>query len=463
MPTDTYEGCVYGTNPDDPHYKLSTDDLESIRSQMMGLPIRVEHETNTIGSVIASAIDSSGRLNIKYTLSDDVAGWAAAQLINQGDLPELSLNHTEYGDGRKVPKEVSLVVKGARPDTKIFRNETNEAFCGAEYKKKVTPTVQQTIAASAGTLRPTEITPEMSHANASEPIKDTTMTSLASTEAAPVVAEAVAPPAAEAMVTDFTSDQPNAKKARTEEPTDAPVTDAEPDHAEILQELTSKLDPASAEKLYASYGHLMQQVIEGRTNMTNLQKENQLMETASERQKEMSKHTAQDVTRVLNDLYKTYGAPGAQITPEDQSAVEKSMMENPSFMSALQPLVVAASAINKRHHEIDQRETSQELLKKQAEISVLQRQMHLQGQMGGHVAAADLWKPVPENARDQPIAAAAPMVEVAASVKTAPAPDTGKVIPSWLQNQIGNYTSGFQQNRMYKTDFNTAIRAPAQP
>ena len=460
MSVDTYEGCVYGTNPDDPHYKLSASDLESIRSQMKGLPIRVEHERNTIGSVLASDIDSSGRLNIKYALSDDAAGWAAAQLINQGDLPELSLKHTEYGDGRKVPKEVSLVVKGARPDTKIFRNETNGLFCGVEYKNKATPTVQQTIAASAGTVRPTEITPTMSDVSAPEPIKDTSMTVPPATDATPVAMEPVAP--ADAMASPAGDDQPNAKKARTEGPADTPVTNQEPDHAEILQELTAKLDPASAEKLYNSYGHLMQQVIEGRANMTNLQKENQIMESASERQKEMAKHTAQDVTRVLNDLYKTYGAPGTQITPEDRSVVEKSMMENPSFMSALQPIVVAASAINQRQHEVDQRETNKELLKKQAEISVLQRQMHLQGQMGGHVEAADLWKNVPEIAHEKPVAAAAPMVEVAASGKKAAAPD-GKVIPSWLQNQIGNYTSGFQQNRMYKTDFNTTIRAPAQP
>jgi len=428
MTVDTYEGCVYGRSPDDPHYKISAVDLESIRMQLPGLPIRVEHEQNTIGSVIASVIDANGRLNVTYALSDNAAGWAAAQLINQGDLPELSLNHTEYGDGRKVPKEVSLVVKGARPDTQIFRNRANDLFSGAEYKNKVPYTEHK------------EAHPKHSVASMSD--------SMAETPQATASAEVVVPSA------DPTGGDQGTKLEHFK------ANNSEPDHADILQDLTSKLDVASAEKLYASYGHLMQQVIESRNTMANLQNANNIMEKASERQKEMAKHTAQDVTRVLNDLYKTYGPPGTQITPEEKSIVEKSMVENPSFMNALQPLVVAASAITRRQSELENQQFNKTLLQKQAEISVLQRQMHLHSQMGAHVDATDLWKPMPAAAVVEHPAPA--MIEVAASGKRKAPDGSVNVIPAWLQDQIGCYASGFQQNRMYKSDFNTNIRTHTQ-
>ena len=61
---------------------------------------------------------------------------------------------------------------------------------------------------------------------------------------------------------DTVADGPVAKKAKVgNEPVQSsPTTGSEPDHAEILSQVAGKLDGASADKLYASYGHLMQQV-----------------------------------------------------------------------------------------------------------------------------------------------------------------------------------------------------------
>ena len=94
-----FQGCIYSTRPNDPHYQLSQKELGVLESQLVGLPVRVEHCERGIGKITKSWIDDSGRAFVEWEMDDDVRGWGASKLINVGSVSQLSLKHAVYSDG----------------------------------------------------------------------------------------------------------------------------------------------------------------------------------------------------------------------------------------------------------------------------------------------------------------------------------------------------------------------------
>lgn len=113
-----YFGVVYGSHPTDPFYKLSREDLQKM--DLVGLPVKLEHSDKTVGVITHSKLLDNGTLMIKYKLNSNVSGYVVDQLINDGHLTELSMSHVDNGI-TKTPTEVSVVFKGARPETKIIK------------------------------------------------------------------------------------------------------------------------------------------------------------------------------------------------------------------------------------------------------------------------------------------------------------------------------------------------------
>lgn len=46
----SYTGTVYAQTPDDPLYVLSLDELTTMCPQLVGLPVRVEHQVRGAGA-----------------------------------------------------------------------------------------------------------------------------------------------------------------------------------------------------------------------------------------------------------------------------------------------------------------------------------------------------------------------------------------------------------------------------
>ena len=78
----------------------------------------MEHNDLNVGVVTESWIEGE-RVMVRCRLDDTPRGWGLSKLVKIGDVAELSLKHALYSDGKLVPIEVSVVGKGARPETVI--------------------------------------------------------------------------------------------------------------------------------------------------------------------------------------------------------------------------------------------------------------------------------------------------------------------------------------------------------
>ena len=110
-------------------YLNSNDNLQEKAMAMKGTPLRVEHNTAAVGSVLSSWI---GPDQCMYALAEiDVSkmgGAVAAACVKSGRLAEFSLGYKsrmiQEPDGNlrvgsKTIQELSIVANGARPDCRI--------------------------------------------------------------------------------------------------------------------------------------------------------------------------------------------------------------------------------------------------------------------------------------------------------------------------------------------------------
>lgn len=121
----------------DPNYRgvyfADRDDLPAHAAAMGGTPLRVEHITQPVGSVLSAwtALDGS-----MYALAEinvqQPGGAMAAACVTAGRFNEFSLGYTSrmsrdtsgiLNVGNKRIQELSLVRMGARPDCKIICHE----------------------------------------------------------------------------------------------------------------------------------------------------------------------------------------------------------------------------------------------------------------------------------------------------------------------------------------------------
>ena len=121
----------------DPNYRgvyfAAKDDMQAHAAGMGGTPLRVEHTTKPVGSVLSAWTAEDGSM---YALAEiDVqhpTGAVAAACVHAGRFSEFSLGYTSrmsrdtsgrlHVDCKKI-RELSLVRVGARPNCKIICRE----------------------------------------------------------------------------------------------------------------------------------------------------------------------------------------------------------------------------------------------------------------------------------------------------------------------------------------------------
>jgi hypothetical protein len=125
-PKNTFWGCIYDSpvgrgaipGPRD----LTIDEIKSMN--LIGLPIRVEHQEGDVGRVIDCRIDPlTGKTEVCFELSTSPSGIAARSMIQNESIRQLSLKHLVYPNRVMVPEEVSLCIKGARPQTDVYKTK----------------------------------------------------------------------------------------------------------------------------------------------------------------------------------------------------------------------------------------------------------------------------------------------------------------------------------------------------
>ena len=167
---------------------LKRDEMASFASALRGKPIYVEHDASQrVGTVAHAWATEDDALHVLFETDEDhFAGHLAANLIKSGVCHELSLGHdvsiSQSADGPtrvtdKTPNEVSLVVKGARANTRIHawgRNtRSSEPTTVGEYICH-RPSDERTMDEPSPTPPPTEPTAEPT----AEPTNDEAPTSV---------------------------------------------------------------------------------------------------------------------------------------------------------------------------------------------------------------------------------------------------------------------------------------------
>lgn len=124
-------GCINPPPVDDPDYRgiyFNSKDIMSATAskQLGGVPLLVEHSTQSVGSIISAWTANNGSM---FALAEiDVkrpGGALAAEFVKSGRLGEFSLGYTarmmrckqtgNFKSDSKQIHELSLVKKGARP------------------------------------------------------------------------------------------------------------------------------------------------------------------------------------------------------------------------------------------------------------------------------------------------------------------------------------------------------------
>lgn len=127
-----FYGCVY-RNPEKELSKcrkttggapfdLTRTHLNKFASMLVGLPIRVEHADSNVGEIIGAEQDrETGSLFVAFKFDNTLGGIAAREYVSGNATSELSLRHDYYPGLEHIkPVEVSIVKRGARPDTNII-------------------------------------------------------------------------------------------------------------------------------------------------------------------------------------------------------------------------------------------------------------------------------------------------------------------------------------------------------
>jgi len=124
--------CVHPKGEDVDYDGLYFRDSELARAaeQLRGCPVLVEHDSDPVGRVIHAYQDKTDRkLYAVFESNDSFGGCVSGALIRSGLTGEVSLGHdcsiAHSADGSqkvvdKIPRELSIVQKGAREGTRIL-------------------------------------------------------------------------------------------------------------------------------------------------------------------------------------------------------------------------------------------------------------------------------------------------------------------------------------------------------
>lgn len=108
-------------------------ELSALANELVGKPLCIEHLPDSVGTIRSAWVGSkTPELYALFETNDQFNGLLAKNLIEKGVCQDLSLAHNVVVDNNRVVDktavEVSIVTKGARPNTHIyaFDSRTNE-------------------------------------------------------------------------------------------------------------------------------------------------------------------------------------------------------------------------------------------------------------------------------------------------------------------------------------------------
>ena len=400
---ETFVGCVYADQPNDPVYRLSEEDLQKMTPELVGLPLRVEHGTRNAGRVVEAWRDG-GRVLVRAQLNDDASGWGLNKLIRTGDVAELSLKHLEYpqkgAPPKKVPIEVSVVEAGARPNTRI------EAPAAAHY-------ITASAASRAAVMADAQASVPVPAAAAPSPVPAAPVVEIslpvdaAAAAPQPTVAAAAAAVAGEKRARDeqgrFLPDEERRQKLRS---------DAEKMMAVAEAVLPHVRDPMLSQQFVASITDMLQNSVASESVLAKKQSEMADLIAAAGSTKSTQKQMAKEIVEGIVTLWREL-TPGKKIEESDMQHMMEVYESNPRFAYLSQPMVVAASAVATMNARKDQERLAAQLEAAKAAMAQMTSQL---GAYGGVSEAP----PVPQwsaPAPPQPPIAAAQVVAVAASAR----------------------------------------------
>lgn len=388
-----FSGCIYNDEPDDDFYKLSVDDLKQMR--LVGLPIRVEHHDTDSGEVLDSWVSDEGKAYVKWKFADNPRGWALAKLVRDGKVCELSLKHAEYGDGTKEAMEVSVVERGARPQTFIHRGRAVKYICASlRFKEEMADQQQPRYYErnADGTFAPVKEVPAAAQQVAAA--------------AAPQQQPAAAPAAPVA-------EEPTKKR----EPTES--LDARRMKVAKLAQVAEKILPLLSDSdlsgaLVGSISDVIEYSTETESLIGALANEKQQLLAESEKFKNRDKSLAKEIVDGIVSLWGDLTLP--PMDEDKKRCMLRVYEENPDFAHASQQMIIAASKIGQLKQAAQTVVQKSQLEILQDQLRMAQQKISAIGNMQGvppASAPAPSWVPVaPQQA--------APMVSVAASGKEAP-------------------------------------------
>ena len=235
-------------------FDLTGDELRAMK--LVDLPIRLEHtDTNLydVGRTTEVKIEASGRTSVKFKLHDTPAGWATNQLISDNTIRELSLGHEYFPcDERVEAKEVSIVFKGARPGSFIYKHIND--FNNIEADKPI----RMEASDAQNTAPPAEVT--------ETPVPLT---------AAPV------------ETTQF---------AETHKPAPAPPSSSV---EEFLNRASATMEPHLQKELFENFASVLNQRRELKDKLEKVSAENKTLNDVKEKMHESHTNLAKEITTVM--------------------------------------------------------------------------------------------------------------------------------------------------------------------
>jgi len=376
-----YQGCIYSTRPNDPHYQLSRDELASIDSQLKGLPVRVEHCDKSIGKILRSWIDESGRSFVEWEMDDDVRGWGASKLINVGAVAQLSLKHEVYPDGTVRAIEVSICEQGARPDTDITArvdasSGVVEPFAAAT--KYITPGQPVLVAASSREMDQELVAKAAAIvAEAMQKQSDTAAAAAAAETAAPAPVAQVAHTEPESNKRPRESDDNETRRKKVQ-------TDAERlmKSAELA---AATMEPADADALISSLRDVIGNQVNSEKVIGVTQVQLAEMLAKANEQKTTHKDLAKDIVEGIVTLWGEL-TPDRTVTASDRQFMQDVYESNPRFAILSQPMVIAASSLAKRGVERKATDLEIKLAETRSLVGMMSSQLNAFGNMGADPA-----------------------------------------------------------------------------
>jgi hypothetical protein len=415
-----FSGIIYDfDHPEAPEsgtwYHLTPEDMLSMPS-LVGLPIRVEHEEDIdVGEIVSCSV-VNGKACVRGRLKDGPRGWAAKQLMRTKDIKELSLRHAEFvrpADGKvvhRVPIEVSLVAKGARPGSIITASKTSSPYLLLLSRHIKAGAASAPHAMDAGAPPQAAAVPQAVAA----PVP----AAVAGGEAATATNNALAAGLAAAVPTNVTADEREAKRARTEDNA----------HVTFAQAIAAKVaDPDTLHSILNYVAQNMEQSVATESELVKFSEEKQAMQKKEQAMKDTNKTQVMEAVNVINNLYK-HIVPNMNVSDAARESFTDMLISNaalkPEIIEFLRPMSVAASAIAAQQQKAETTNKEVELKAAMDNIARLSQKLVAARNLGATPAVHPNWQqqqqqaPAPVAAAMPPPAwqmAAPPMVDVAAS------------------------------------------------